>query len=151
MVRVDLILDNNHQHPFSRRDVLPAKSLQGGTLGFYCTHAYAHSDDGSRKRLPFALKGVDMIIYTVFKSLGLDVEILPVLEPIDDERFTERLRYESEEGEELNGDLVGTGLHGIQLTEMGGYDGDDCPTEVRDSLLVNHLTLQQYLPIEPRS
>jgi hypothetical protein len=63
-------------------------------------------------RLPFALKGVDVVIYTVFRSLGLKIEIRPVLED------------KSDEGD----DLVGTELHDIQLSE----DGEDCRlTEVR--------------------
>jgi hypothetical protein len=64
-------------------------------------------------RLPFALKGVDVVIYTVFRSLGLEVEIRPVLgdpPPRD---------YDAEDDE--GDDLVGTKLHDIQLSE----DGDD--------------------------
>ena len=67
-------------------------------------------------RLPFALKGVDVVIYTVFRSLGLEVKIRPVLEDIRDD--------------EEEGYLVGTGLHCIKLTERGGYD-DESPAEVR--------------------
>jgi len=66
-------------------------------------------------QLPFALKGVDVVIYTVFRSLGLKVEVRPVLEDI--------------ESDEEEGYLVGTGLHGIQLSGSGGY-GDERPAEV---------------------
>ena len=66
-------------------------------------------------RLPFALKGVDVVIYTVFRSLGLEIEIRPVLENTEDK---------SGDGD----DLVGTELHDIQLSE----DGEDCRlTKVR--------------------
>jgi hypothetical protein len=92
--------------------------LQGGTLGFHCTHAYAHTTSHNVVRLPFALKGVDVVIYTVFRSLGLQVRIRPVLE--EDRR---------RKGYDEVGNLVGTGLHGIQLTERGGYEGER-PTEV---------------------
>lgn len=66
-------------------------------------------------RLPFALKGVDVVIYTVFRSLGLKVNVRPVLEGI---------RSDEEEGY-----LVGTGLHRTQFTESGGY-GEETPAEV---------------------
>jgi hypothetical protein len=69
--------------------------------------------------LPFALKGVDVVIYTVFRSLGLKVKIRPVLEDIEDD---------GEEGY-LEGDLVGTALHGMKLSSRGGY-GDESTAEV---------------------
>src|SRR5438270_9077414 len=67
-------------------------------------------------RLPFALKGVDVVIYTVLRSLGLKVKVRPVLEGI--------------ESDEEEGDLVGTGLHCMKLSSSGGY-GDERPVEVR--------------------
>jgi len=66
-------------------------------------------------RLPFALKGVDVVIYTVFRSLGLKIKVRPVLEGI--------------ESDEEDGDLVGTGLHPMTLSSRGGYD-DERPIEV---------------------
>jgi hypothetical protein len=72
-------------------------------------------------RLPFALKGADVVIYTVFRSLGLEIEIRPVLK--DPPR---------EESDEEGDNLVGTKLHDIQISE----DGDDYKTtiEVRPDL-----------------
>jgi hypothetical protein len=64
-------------------------------------------------RLPFALKGVDVVIYTVFRSLGLEAEIRPVLE--------DPPRYDSDAEGDEGDDLVGTKLHDMQLSE----DGDD--------------------------
>jgi hypothetical protein len=64
-------------------------------------------------RLPFALKGVDLIIYTVFRSLGLEIEIRPVL--------TDPPREEYDGDDDEGDDLVGTKLHHIQLSE----DEDD--------------------------
>lgn len=81
----------------------------GGTLGFHCRHAYAHTDDDCAAALPFALKGVDVIVYTVFRSLGLVVSVRPVLELGGD--------GDDEEGEEEeSGDLIATGLHGLQIS-----------------------------------
>ena len=66
-------------------------------------------------RLPFALKGVDVVLYTVFRSLGLKVKIRPVLV------------LEGDEEEEVT--LVGTGLHCVKLSERGGY-GEERQAEV---------------------
>lgn len=92
----------------------------GGTLGFHCTHAYAHSYDRFARRLPFALKGVDVMVYTIFRSLGLDATVRPVLEHL-------RNGYRNKK----SGDLIATGLHSVKLTEEGGYDGGPSETEVR--------------------
>ncbi|KAF7596013.1 hypothetical protein BBP40_003793 [Aspergillus hancockii] len=53
---------------------------EGGVLGIFCSHAYAHTSGLAQTRLPRTLKGADLVLYSIFKSLGLDVEILPVLE-----------------------------------------------------------------------
>lgn len=96
---------------------------QGGVLGFHCAHAYAHTNDRSIRHLPFALKGVDVIVYTVFRSLGLDLKIKPVLDALNGNDY-----YDGSDGSDgadgdENGELVGTGLHGIQISEEGGRDG----------------------------
>ena len=54
--------------------------LPGGIIGHYCTHSYAHTHPEHISRLPFALKGVDAIMYTTFrKGLNLPVILRPVL------------------------------------------------------------------------
>ncbi|KAL2815226.1 hypothetical protein BDW59DRAFT_16821 [Aspergillus cavernicola] len=53
---------------------------EGGVLGIFCSHAYAHSSKIAEFQLPRALKGADLVLYAVFKSLGIDIEVLPVLE-----------------------------------------------------------------------
>ncbi|KAL4906976.1 hypothetical protein BDW74DRAFT_130997 [Aspergillus multicolor] len=52
----------------------------GGVLGIFCSHAYPHSSNLAELRLPRALKGADLVLYSVFKSLNIDVEVLPILE-----------------------------------------------------------------------
>ncbi len=63
----------------------------GGTLGFYCRHAYAHANKNHNKRLPLALKGVDAMFYSVFHNLGLQVDMHAVMEGlgkiIDEEKY----------------------------------------------------------------
>jgi hypothetical protein len=53
---------------------------RGGILGFYCSHAYPHSNTKLRKELPVALKGVDLLIFTVCRSLGLQTKARPIIE-----------------------------------------------------------------------
>jgi hypothetical protein len=49
-------------------------------LGFYCRHKYAHSTSDASDRLPFAFKGVDLIVYSIFWALGLHVKAHPILD-----------------------------------------------------------------------
>jgi hypothetical protein len=58
----------------------------GGILGFYCNHAYPHANKGLGLKLPMALKGVDLLVYAVCRSLGLETKARPILEP--DELFS---------------------------------------------------------------
>ncbi|KAI9926316.1 hypothetical protein MW887_004080 [Aspergillus wentii] len=53
---------------------------EGGVLGFYCSHAYPHTSEVAELQLPRGLKGADLVLYSVLKSLGIEVNVLPVLE-----------------------------------------------------------------------
>ena len=55
-----------------------ANSL-GGAFGFYCSHAYPHTSDEASMLLPRALKGADLVLYSVFKSLGIQIDVVPVI------------------------------------------------------------------------
>jgi hypothetical protein len=70
--------------------------ISGGVLGFYCQYPYPHASSNTAKQLPSSLQGVDMVVYSVFKSLSLKTEILPLLDlsPLDEMDETE---YEREE------------------------------------------------------
>lgn len=46
----------------------------------FCAHAYPTTSNLAQVLLPQALKGADLALYSSFESLGLNVEILPVLE-----------------------------------------------------------------------
>lgn len=63
----------------------PAFMKQGGTLGWHCTHQYAHTNGTANQRLPHALKGIDVVLFTIFRALGLKIHLKPVL----DEEFSE--------------------------------------------------------------
>jgi hypothetical protein len=77
----------------SVRDLLssPAFMKKGGILGFHCTHQYAHTDGTANQRFPHALKGIDVVLFTIFRSLNLKVHVRPVI----DETFSSE-----EEGED---------------------------------------------------
>lgn len=79
--------------------------------GFRCTHAYAHANAALKKTLPFALKGLDAIVYATFKHLGTQVNVLPVLEDgaLGNDEY--EARSSDEEGRDIiGGTLYPTGL-----------------------------------------
>ncbi|KAK2013035.1 hypothetical protein LZ32DRAFT_604813 [Colletotrichum eremochloae] len=51
---------------------------QGGTLGFWCSHAYAYNHT-KESPLPATLKGVDAVLWESFQALGLNPQIAPVI------------------------------------------------------------------------
>ncbi|KAL1959356.1 hypothetical protein VTO42DRAFT_2159 [Malbranchea cinnamomea] len=58
----------------------PGFFQKGGVLGFFCSHSYAHTSFTAKRSLPRKLKGSDLALFAVLKSLGLSVDVLPVLE-----------------------------------------------------------------------
>ncbi|PLB43732.1 hypothetical protein P170DRAFT_441188 [Aspergillus steynii IBT 23096] len=52
---------------------------EGGVLGIFCSHAYPHTSDLATIQVPRALKGADLVLYSVFKSLGIELAILPII------------------------------------------------------------------------
>lgn len=75
--------------------VLTNLTSLGGYLGFFCTHAYAHSNT-DHIVLPDMLKGLDMVIWETLTGLGLQTEVKPVL-------FTDRsdCDYKGLDGDEF--------------------------------------------------
>ena len=51
----------------------------GGTLGFHCAHTYAHTNDKMTINLPMALKGVDAVVFSIFRKLGASVDLRAVI------------------------------------------------------------------------
>ncbi|KAJ6084515.1 hypothetical protein N7486_011315 [Penicillium sp. IBT 16267x] len=70
----------------------PGFMPKGGVLRIFCSHAYPHTASNVETLLPRGLKGGDMTVYVALRSLGIKVDVLPVI--IDDEE-----RYEDEEEE----------------------------------------------------
>ena len=51
----------------------------GGVLGFASHHRYVYTDLNKTEDLPSLLKGADLLVYMVAKSLGLSVIVNPVV------------------------------------------------------------------------
>lgn len=70
-------------------------------FGIFCSHAYPHSSRATIEGFPRHLKGSDLVLYSVFKSLGLKTSILPVLDQtkeVDNEKIdADRDIYDYEE------------------------------------------------------
>ncbi|KAJ5818509.1 hypothetical protein N7474_004100 [Penicillium riverlandense] len=96
----------------------PGFMKDGGVLGIYCSHAYPHSSDVAQELLPRALKGADLVLYSVFKWLDIKVEVRPVLSNVRD--FEDD--YEEEESEEESG-----GDSEEQSEEQSDEDSEEAP------------------------
>ncbi|KAF2734385.1 hypothetical protein EJ04DRAFT_576923 [Polyplosphaeria fusca] len=94
----------------------------GGYLGIYCEHAYAHSTAEGINALPGILKGSDMAVFAVFQALHLKVAIRPVFD-LDD--FELGMNYDDEDSEPRQWDLIGMNLSQPCFTDRGGGDGED--------------------------
>ncbi|KAL8915126.1 MAG: hypothetical protein Q9172_006955 [Xanthocarpia lactea] len=100
---------------------------KGGTLGFHCEHAYAHANSKTVRTLPFALKGIDAIIFSIFADLGIPVSLRAVMKGVPsaygpdmkDLRREERQYYE-DNSETHGAELVATSLRGMKITDHAG-------------------------------
>ncbi|KAE9373086.1 hypothetical protein N431DRAFT_465390 [Stipitochalara longipes BDJ] len=74
----------------------PGFMKEGGVLGFYCQYPYSHTKSGTSFSILYTLQGVDMVIETVFRSIGLKTYLRPVLDlsPLDD---VDQLEYDMKE------------------------------------------------------
>jgi hypothetical protein len=80
----------------------------GGILGKYCSHAYAHATDGAASALPSILKGSDMVAFEVFRSLGIEPLVRPVIDHI--RKHEDAIGYEDKESELHTHDYIGKEL-----------------------------------------
>ncbi|KAL2046621.1 hypothetical protein ABVK25_011702 [Lepraria finkii] len=106
----------------------PAFMKDGGTLGFYCRHAYAHTNDYHNERLPMALKGLDAVFYATFYHLVHSVGMHAVMDDLNDEQYS--FSEVDSNDEDYDAELVATGLHGIQISDEGGDDGSASVREI---------------------
>ncbi|KAJ5926048.1 hypothetical protein N7516_007821 [Penicillium verrucosum] len=119
-------------HSFMKELVMePAIMKEGGAFGFYCSHAYPHTSDEAPMLLPRALKGADLVLYSVFKSLGIQINVVPVImeddykeEDYDD--YEEDNSEQSEKGEQQQSDKVRVGhkLHPYVASDHMTEEGE---------------------------
>ncbi|KAE8442380.1 hypothetical protein EG329_003396 [Mollisiaceae sp. DMI_Dod_QoI] len=107
---------------------------EGGILGFYCAYKYAHHTSRASDLMPWALKGIDVAIYSVFRSLGLDVSANPILEKNDTIERMEEERLEEfyqkhgwdyslkPDFAERGSVRVGSAFHALVVDDSGGCD-----------------------------
>lgn len=113
--------------------------ISGGIIGFYCAYKYAHHTSRAHALLPWALKGVDVAIYSVFRSLGLEVSVRPILiSNALDEMVLEYNIYENND-KDSQGVRVGDALHKLALDSHGGYD--ECPSDIEQVCRCFFMTL----------
>lgn len=93
-------------------------------MGFYCRHAYAHTNIAHIGHLSHALKGLDLVIYSVFRHLGCKVLIKPVLDQKniwdddDDDDYDDDAAYDEDRPiVKRETKLIGTCLHALKLDD----------------------------------
>ncbi|KAL9101858.1 MAG: hypothetical protein Q9163_002925 [Psora crenata] len=101
----------------------------GGVLGLFCRHRYAHNNDSARDRLPRYLKGVDGLYYAAGHALGLRVKVAPIM------------RVHGSYGGTFVGDLHGNkkaGRTSIRLRNFGGRSKNDLRLEYEGEISYNN-------------
>jgi hypothetical protein len=124
---------------------------KGGTMGFYCSHTYAHNRAKTESLMPYALKGVDATLFSVFRALGMNVTVRPILgTEAWDEYYENTYEGEDESDEEWMEKLeersgvtrVGTKFRSIMVASDIIEGGD--PSEVRVDLNFTPYLLTRY-------
>ena len=113
-------------------------------MGFYCSHTYAHTLKNTESLMPYALKGVDATLFSVFHALGMTVIVRPILGNDAWEEYDE----DAYDGDESDPDdwsekweerkavtRVGKEFTSIIVADERSEEGED-PSEVSDSYSV---------------
>ena len=108
--------------------------MLGGTLGYYCRHAYAHTSLDYIGHLPYALKGLDLTVFAVFQRLGGAVRIRPVLDDPEfwgdqEDQYDDYGRSNANVRRDKDGNiikreskLIGTTMHRLKLDDIEADD-----------------------------
>jgi hypothetical protein len=121
-----------------------------GTMGFYCSHTYAHNRAKTESLMPYALKGVDATLFPVFHALGMNVTVRPILGTEAWDEYDERCWENAMDGEweEQEDWLERNGRAGVTRVGMkfASIDLVDVITENEDpSRVCVHLSILSYL------
>lgn len=104
-----------------------------GTLGFTTTYYYPHTSSVLRHNIEEQLKGMDMLVFQVFKLLGYNVRVTSVIDDSDYPRDDKRKRYKAvyaeadryrpdEELPDTTLCYIGRRLHSLIILD----EADDC-------------------------
>ncbi|KAI9041953.1 uncharacterized protein KD926_006290 [Aspergillus affinis] len=58
----------------------PKFMKEGGVLGVFCSHAYPHTSKLAETQFLRSLKGKDLVLYSVLKSLGIELAVVPIVD-----------------------------------------------------------------------
>lgn len=105
---------------FQEYHMLTKLSTIGGHLGFFCTHAYAHTETNTTI-LPDMLKGLDMVVWETFTGLNLKVIVRPAVHYQEERYFTDEDGLEA--WEDINITVVGEEFHRYNGDYTDGKDG----------------------------
>jgi hypothetical protein len=101
-------------------------------LGIFCQHTNAHAH--SALALPGNLKGADMAVYNVFRTLGLDIQVRAILDTesdafedyyqdcAEDTDYDEMTEYEDSVSPAFSAHAVVGRLGGRTASEVGGSE-----------------------------
>lgn len=103
---------------------VPSFMMKGGLLGIWCSHAYAHSHSSSIHNLPGSLKGVDMAMYEIFRALGLQVTIRPILDGCTEDYSGDSDYSDDSEDDRMPEAIIGEGLHELEIADTLIEDTD---------------------------
>ncbi|CAG8976801.1 hypothetical protein HYALB_00012507 [Hymenoscyphus albidus] len=96
----------------------------GGTLGFHCVHVYPHANEDTDDLMPYTLKGMDCIVFSVFRELGLRPVARPVMENFPEyDGYGDSLSdEEDQEDPDAGKTAIGHGFHEtvVDEYEVGG-------------------------------
>ena len=118
-------------------------NTSGGILGIHLSHFYPHTHSRLKQDLPCCLKGIDMVVYEIFRALKLPVKLHSVLDDatqyMDDHELEDEDEYDGSESESDRSDndsgnpvvnpevssphMVGTGLHRFRVADDVNEEG----------------------------
>jgi hypothetical protein len=105
----------------------PTFMRSGGVLGFHCSFQYPERVEGTHyyERHPLALKGVDAVVFAVFRAFGLTVHIKPHDWRVEVADVHTRRQILISAAAAVGGELAVHQKKQLERFGCGGYVGDE--------------------------